>query len=149
MDKIGVNDKMLRLLAETCADGIYFFDVAGKFVYVNDSYCRIFGYKLDELLEKHYSIILPESHQSQGTENFKSLINGDSLQGGFLCKRKNGEKFPVYFSAAPVFEGSDVVGFTGTMRDISQEKNKDMSILKLSSEIERLKKELNFFKNSV
>jgi len=45
------SERRYRMLIETSLDGICVFDLLGRLVEVNESYCRISGYSRDELLQ--------------------------------------------------------------------------------------------------
>jgi len=49
----------LKSILQTVNVGICVTDEAGRFVEVNQAYCRIYGYRSEELVGKHFSMVVP------------------------------------------------------------------------------------------
>jgi len=51
-----------KSIIENTALCICITDARGFFVAVNDNYCRVYGYNRDELVGKHFSIVVPDAN---------------------------------------------------------------------------------------
>ena len=85
-------------------EGIVITDSNSKIISVNKSFCRITGYRKDEIIGKTPAILNSGIHDRQFYENmWESLKNNNSWQGEIWNKRKNGEVYPEWLSIAKAF----------------------------------------------
>lgn len=104
-------------------EGLMISDPRGKLTYVNDAACKMLGYTREELigLELPYPYATQESQEAI-PEIVGELIDGKGPSFQLEYIRKNGERFPVYFSSGTIRDVNDqVVALFGTMKDISEE----------------------------
>lgn len=81
--------------------GICVTDEEAKFVKVNHAYCNIYGYTMDELIGKKFTMVLPENQREESSKLHTSYLEGDSGSAGmWTVKHKNGELFKVKVTAA-------------------------------------------------
>lgn len=69
------NEEKYRLVVENTSDLINLVDKNGKYLYVNPSYTKIFGYKIKELIGKNaFDFVHPEDVK-QAKSDFKRAVN--------------------------------------------------------------------------
>ncbi len=108
---------------------LYCIDSAGTVIAWNASAERVFGWSAAEVMGKPLPIV-PEDKQ----EEFAALRREISETGAFAGKelvrrRKDGTRFPVSLSAAPVYDAQGgVVGVMGAALDISEQRRADRQI---------------------
>ena len=103
--------------------GICLTDETGHYRMMNDAYCAIYEYDRDEMLGKHYSVIMPPDQIELAKAHYARLLSGDV---GIPVERKRQRKDGgiVYIEAANAL----VVGVDGqkmvitTVRDITERK---------------------------
>lgn len=67
-------------------------DLKGNFIYVNDVFCRLTGYKSDELIGKSTNIFKSGIHPQEFYNEFwSSIMSGKTWRGVFCNKTKMGE----------------------------------------------------------
>ncbi len=66
---------LLEVMFYALPTGVCITDEAGYLVYVNHAYCRIYGYSEDELLGKHFTVVVPEPYQEQLNTLHERFIN--------------------------------------------------------------------------
>ncbi|MBC8395013.1 MAG: PAS domain S-box protein [Deltaproteobacteria bacterium] len=94
------NEKILRVMGEAAAasiNAIGITDLQGKFIYVNDSCVRMWGYENEnQILGRS----LPEFWEGAGlVKTVKELQKNGIASGQDIAKRKDGSLFNVQFSA--------------------------------------------------
>ncbi|MFZ9981504.1 MAG: PAS domain S-box protein, partial [Cyclobacteriaceae bacterium] len=96
-------------------------------LYANDSFCRLTGYSIDEIVGKHApSLLIPEETEESGArlkEVQKRRRTGISDAYELLIIGKHGQLIWVLISGAPVFDNSGkMTGSIGIHHDITLQK---------------------------
>ena len=82
----------IMTIVQSTPSGICITDEKGFFEYVNPAYCAIYGYQLGELIGKHFTVIVPESHKSWLIELHDKFIAGtNEVRGEWPVRNSNGE----------------------------------------------------------
>jgi PAS domain S-box-containing protein len=136
------------LLAQTVAsakDAICITDLDNNFLFVNDAFIEMYGYKEEELYGKHVNLIasteVPEEIQK---EIHKTTIEKGGWNGEVTNKRKDGTTFPVELWSSVVYdiEGKPVA-LVGVARDITErkklEKEREQLITNLQNALAEVK----------
>ncbi len=63
--RLECSEKLYRYLVDSSPDIIYTLNIEGKFTFVNDRAHQLLGYKPDELIGKHYSVLVHEEDLSR------------------------------------------------------------------------------------
>ncbi len=112
---------LLQAVIETSVDGFWITDLTGRFLEVNDVYCRWSGYSRDELLQLRIQDL--EVHDPLSTE--LNPLTHVIAEGGGLYetqhRRKDGQLWPVEISAtSSTSRGGRLIMFC---RDLTQRKH--------------------------
>jgi len=100
----GIPEKILNALPL----GVSIIDEEGKFTFINTHYQKLFGYEIEELIGKHFSIIIPDEMKEKMNQLHQDFINHQSeFLGEWEVQRKNGETFRILVNAAHLY---DIVG---------------------------------------
>ena len=115
--------KMLSHAIMDIKDSVYFTDLDDKIIYVNDAFCRTYGYEKEEILGRDGAILW---HLNSGTEYKQSLfpkaIKG-GIKGEFLHKKQDGSFFPVLISRNLIKDDrKKELAIAGVVRDITERK---------------------------
>ena len=98
-------------------------DLKGLITYVNDGFLEISGFREDELLGEPHNIV---RHPDMPVEAFEDLWNtlkaGRPWVGYVKNRCKNGDFYWVEAHAAPIWEGSEVVGYMSVRRKPARDK---------------------------
>ena len=112
-------DKLVMSMQE----GLIIVDLEGKIIMINNSTCKILGYKREELIgmELPYSFAKIEDFQKINQTN-KKVAKGDSLSFQFEFIRKNGEHFLASFLSGNILnDKGEVIALFGTIKDVTEE----------------------------
>ncbi len=114
-----------QALMEAAVDAVVVIDHRGRMLAVNDATTRIFGYRIDELLDNNVSMLLPEPERgAHDTHLARYLASGVGRIIGtgreVRAHRKDGSVFPMHLSVGRIRESSPAC-FVGLLRDVSGE----------------------------
>ncbi len=134
-----------RVLAETASDAIVSIDENGDIVYVNPSTARMFGHETRELLGRNVTMLMPGSFQHSHSRAFKTHVetgvrhmSWDRVE--LTAQHRSGRPFPIDLSLAESNLGGKKF-FTGIIRDVTERKDAEAALHKLSAQLLRLQDE--------
>jgi len=86
---------------ETANLGICLTDTQGRFIAVNPAYCNIYGYKEEELVGKHFTMVVLPEQREQLLALHDNFLNSKKEEIGSEWEviRKDGERIHIYASA--------------------------------------------------
>ncbi|TFE00502.1 PAS domain-containing sensor histidine kinase [Jeotgalibacillus salarius] len=128
---------------------IAFIDLNGHFEYVNDNFCRKTQFSSEELIDQHFSMLLPDSgFEDQVSEAFKKVRSGDIWQGEVLNRKKDGTLYWVHSTIVPLLdeEGKPARYFT-YKNDISDRIKIEKKLKATEKQLELSVNELNYLKH--
>ncbi|MDD5773032.1 MAG: PAS domain S-box protein [bacterium] len=156
-------EERYRKLFNNASDGIFFLNLSGKIIAVNDSFARMHGYNKEEILNMELNELDTPETIKTFPERIQRILKGETLQFEAEHYHKDGHIFPLEVVTNLVEIGFEklVVAFH---RDITERKKmeeemrkrlqeleifykasvcREERILELKKEIEMFKKELN------
>jgi PAS domain S-box-containing protein len=120
------DEKMFKMLSHAVMDikdSVYFTDMEDIIIYVNDAFCRTYGYREEEIVGKNASILWnKETENEYRLSIFPKALRG-GLKGEFLHRKQDGSLFPVLLSRAVIKdERKNDIALAGIVRDITERK---------------------------
>ncbi len=120
------DEKMFKMLSHAVMDikdSIYFTDMKDMIIYVNDAFCRTYGYREEEIVGKNASVLWDkETENEYRLSIFPKALRG-GLKGEFLHRKQDGSLFPVLLSRALIKdERKNDIALAGIVRDITERK---------------------------
>ncbi|RMF89123.1 MAG: PAS domain S-box protein [Methanobacteriota archaeon] len=114
----------LAAIADSSADAMMSVDLEGRVVFWNKGAESLFGYQREEILGRHYHVIVPEELRDEAEEMRK-----EALKAGFVRNyetyrlRKDGAEVPVNITLSLVRdEKGNPAGIAGNMKDLTEMK---------------------------
>lgn len=120
------NDACLRSILTTSLDGFWKVSREGYLLDANETYARMSGYPVDELIGMHVSALLAEASAAEAAQRQQQIIETGHLQFEDVHRRKDGSLWPIEASAT--FQpqgGGQVVAF---IRDITGRKRNEAAL---------------------
>ncbi len=140
-----VSDKMelentYELLVQQADDFIFKCDFHGYFKFVNHFMIQNLGYTKEELIDSHYSKLIPEEYKQKVLDFYENhfLTKRTTSYFDFPILKKNGEEIWVGQSVTTIFapgSKTKIDGFIALSRDITEVRNKNDLIRKQSESI--------------
>lgn len=114
----------LRTAVESAGEVIIITDYDGNIIFANNAFERMSGYKVSEVIGKNTSINNSGLHDNLFySELWETIKNGNSWQGIFKNKRKDGSIYEETATISPILnKQGDIVRFVAVKRDISRER---------------------------
>jgi len=114
--------QLLSAAVMSTSDSIYITDLDGKIKFVNEAFCKTYGYEEPEVMGKNSQMLWmgkPENDYSRSV--LRTSFGGDNCQIAFYHKHKDGSVFPVSLSRSFVKDSNqNCIAVVGVIRDISE-----------------------------
>ncbi|UCG00716.1 MAG: PAS domain S-box protein [Candidatus Heimdallarchaeota archaeon] len=117
------SEEKYRTILENIEDGYYEVNLAGEFIFFNDSLCTIFGYARQEIMNSSYKRFCDEQTATVVFKTFNAVYNSQEPKRGFNWEiiRKDGKKRNIEASVSLLVDSSGkILGFRGIVRDITE-----------------------------
>ena len=118
---------LLKQSIDAFAEGAYWTDRDGRFLYVNAAGCRALGYSRDELLKLRVWDINPRATPERWEQVWQTLPEKKFFTCESVHHRKDGTEFPVEIASTYVKLGEKEF-FNGFARDISDRKKAEKEV---------------------
>ncbi|MBI9066902.1 MAG: PAS domain S-box protein [Salinivirgaceae bacterium] len=131
---------LFETMFNSISDAIVITNTKRKITHVNVSFSVVMGLTPAEAIGKTTEIFHADSknYQKIGDKNYSEQANNNGTYYEVNYKRKNGEIFPSETFGAKLFnENGNWIGMLGVMRDITQRKEHEKQITKLSLAVEQ------------
>ncbi|MCK4599865.1 PAS domain S-box protein [Candidatus Bipolaricaulota bacterium] len=117
------SENKFRGIAERSFDLIFTTDKGGYLTYVSPAAEKIFYFKPEEMVGKHFKNFLVESEIPRVFQRFSENLEGKNL-GVFSMEaiRKDGSHIFAELNSSPILENGEIVGMQGAIRDITERK---------------------------
>lgn len=127
----------LSLALENIGECVTITDLQNKVIFVNNAFCRIYGYKEEEIINKNISIVRPAVTK----DGLFDKINSDTLNGGWTGEviniRKNGSEFPVELTTSHIKDGKgSPIALIAIASDITERKRIQNELIKAKEKAE-------------
>ncbi|MEJ1931939.1 PAS domain S-box protein [Nostoc sp. NIES-2111] len=136
---LAASEAKFRSLVENANDAIYALTLDGIFTYLSPNFTNMFGYEVSEFLGQSFvPIIHPEDVPTYIAFLNKVAQTGKKQAGlEVRIKRKDGTYGWITSNTSPVIDtNGQVVGFQGITRDITERKQTEKALLRISKAIE-------------
>ncbi|MBB6611701.1 PAS domain S-box protein [Pontibacter sp. Tf4] len=140
--------KKLSLVASKTTNGVIITDNKGRIEWANNSFLKLTGYVLDEVLQQDPVMILqgPETNQ-EALQNMKRLLClGIPFSEELLTYKKNGEKVWIASDVTPILdEAGEIEKYVIIYTDISDRKYAETKLLHLNENLVQQNRDLQQF----
>lgn len=123
--------KILMNAFNTLEIAICIMDREGLFVYVNDAYCRIYGYEKDEFLGQSFHLIIPpDEREKYWHEHNRFMMEESVYSGERMIEQKNGKNINVSVTVTKIQDEMNNYYQVVTLTDITEKIQAELDVKK-------------------
>ena len=130
---------MLAIAVKNSADNIAITDKDFKIIFVNEAFCKTYGYKTEEIIGSPISIIISKNDYPENKKTLYPALNKEKIwQGEAINITKGGKDIPVYISLSSIpDEKGETTLVVGITRDITKQKEyeQELQLAKEAAEV--------------
>jgi diguanylate cyclase (GGDEF)-like protein/PAS domain S-box-containing protein len=132
--------RMLSTAIEQSPTSVAITNVEAQIEYINSAFTKEAGYTLDEVLGKNPRVLQSGMTDTRVYDDMWSkLTNGESWQGEFVNKRKNGEIFYEEAYISPIQDGDGKVShYVAVKLDVTSRKEAERSLRESNKKMDSL-----------
>jgi polar amino acid transport system substrate-binding protein len=143
-DQLERAEERSRLLLESAGEGIFGVGKDGLVNFINPAGVKMLGYKDDEVIGHKIHPLIHHTNADGTPYPVEECPMHHSLVDGTISNiddevlwRKNGTSFPVEYTSVPIRKDGSVIGTVVLFRDITERKQAEEELQKLSSAVEQ------------
>lgn len=93
-------EKLINAIFQVANIGVCVTDEKGFFQMVNEVYCKLYGYNREELIGKHFTIVIPEENHDNAIRAHEAFISGEvEVSNEWSVITKDGRLLSVYVTS--------------------------------------------------
>lgn len=139
-----------RTILESIQDGYYEFDLAGNFIFFNDSMCKILGYSRDEMMGMNNRMYMDERNAKRVFKEFNRVYTSGDVSIGYdseIINKAGDVRYVEIYVSSMKDENGSAIGFRGTFRDVTDRKRAEEAYQKVKVAEEASKTKTQFLAN--
>jgi len=124
-EALKISEERYRTIFEEIEEGYYEVDLFGNFIFFNDSFVKVVGYKRNEIQETNYRQRIDERNANNIYESYNNLLANKYpfTRIQIDLNDRNDTKKIIEASASPLRNNEgETIGFRGIVRDITDQK---------------------------
>lgn len=126
------SEEKFRLISASSKVGIFQLEINGNCIYANDELSSITGLTNKHILAENWLTTIHPDDMSVFTVKWNTMLK-DNLAIDINCRLKNGETKWISGYVGPLRSGDhDIIGYLGTINDISDVKNAQIQLEQLA-----------------
>lgn len=132
------SEKRYRLVVDNVREVIFQTDLSGAFTFLNPAWTMITGYTIEESLNNHHFIYIPEEAQESNFVAVTHLLQGEKDYSRYQTqyRRKDGSIVPVEAHVQLMTDNTgNTIGVAGSITDISERVKAEKQALELELKI--------------
>jgi two-component system cell cycle sensor histidine kinase/response regulator CckA len=126
--ELSISEQRYRALFDNANDGIVVLDKNGAIVSVNHSYCELYGFERDALIDTSFKLFEAKDSEDEVGERMRRILGGESLVFETEHYRRDGSKVLVEVSSRAIDIGGELY-VQSFHRDIAEKKRLQEQLL--------------------
>lgn len=131
--------RRFREAVEASGHAVYITDIDGEIQYVNPAFEEITGYNADEAIGATPALFHAEETIDEQVDSlWNTILDGETYEGEFTNRRKDGSLYTAHQTIAPLERNDDVTAFVAVQADITELRTIERERRQAAEIIERL-----------
>ena len=124
-------------------DCVFITNTEGDIIFINDTFCKTYGYDEEDILGKSWEIIWKDRSERENIRHLLSQTTKNGWKGEVAHKKRDGSEFPVSLSTSMIKDdaGHDVA-VVGVARDITENKQTETELKQAKEDAEKINEKL-------
>ncbi|MGE0251605.1 MAG: PAS domain S-box protein [Dongiaceae bacterium] len=123
------SERLLSSILDSAQIGIGVSDESGRFVRVNQAFCRIYGYEPKELLGREFTILMPSTDHQLARDAYRNfLMDGLESPGEGIGIHRDGRPIDIHLTAGRLRRADGSMLRVTTVEDITERKQVESSL---------------------
>ncbi len=125
------SEEKYRSVMEAVPDPIVVYDMTGRVTYINPAFTRVFGYSLEECLDRKLDHFVPRAHWKETMEGISTILKGQDLPRLETRRRAKDGRLIDVTTRGSVYRDKHgtPIGSVITHRDVSEVKRLEKAIM--------------------
>ncbi len=131
------SERRFKELANLLPQTVFETDIDGKLTFANETALTTYGYTHEDIdIGVNIKNTVSEKDRKIAQEDIQRVLNGlPASKNEYEMLRKDGTTFPALTFVGPIFKEEKIIGIRGTVVDITQNKNAESELRKLSEAV--------------
>ena len=114
---------------ESISEFVTITDLQDRFIYVNEAFLHAYGYKRDEVIGNHVSMLLSPNNPEGLMKEILEANRTRNWSGELLNLAKDGREFPILLHTSRIRNArNEVIGLVGIAEDITERKRAELEV---------------------
>jgi len=123
---------------EHAGHSVFVTDADGSIRYVNGVFKETSGYAAEEAIGRTPSILKSGEHDATFYEElWETISDGEVWEGEVVNERKDGERYVVDQTIAPITGDGEITGYVAVNRDVSDRKEREVNLRSLKRAVDQ------------
>ncbi len=137
-EALATREEYYRTLFDLSPSGIIVEDTEGKIIEVNDTFCKLMGYQMNELINKNVKTFVPEEKHQTVNNNLKKLLNEKILEHEVVNISKYGSHIISQLRETLITLPNGEKAILSIANDITEKKQAEAELQNSREELRRL-----------
>ncbi|WP_251329792.1 PAS domain S-box protein [Haloplanus pelagicus] len=131
-------NRQFRSAVEHAGHVVLLTDADGEITYVNDAFETTTGYAPSEAVGRRPSMLQSGQHdEAFYADLWETISSGEVWEGEVVNERKDGTRYVIHQTIAPITDDDGITGFVAINRDITDRKERELNLAFLKRAIDQ------------
>ncbi|WP_413298821.1 EAL domain-containing protein [Bacillus sp. 1P10SD] len=136
--QLQLNEQYYKSLFEQNPDVVITFDLNGMFISANKAVSSIFGYSLDDLINKPFTPLIVPNDLERALLQFNTSVNGKSTNYECSVFDKSGKLRKINVTNIPIYLNKKITGVYSIIKDITEHNSAQINLIEAEAKYRSL-----------
>lgn len=136
--QLQLNEQYYKSLFEQNPDVVITFDLNGVFISANKAVSSIFGYSVDDLVNKPFVPLIVPKDLEKALVQFKTTVNGESTNYDCSIFDRNGTVRKIHVTNIPIYLNKKITGVYSIIKDITEHNSAQLNLIEAEAKYRSL-----------